>query len=146
VDCRKSSLLWRDVASLLFTAKFFYTLWKKHPLLTPRADRGWHSRTDEESPVKKEMICWKSPDLQLEPHLAPAGLHVCSPAPARWRVLSCIPGSVSQGFSSHPPTINFSRSIFQSLAVSESCFKPEIPCVTHCSASSNTTISVSFEN
>lgn len=79
--CRKSSLLWRDVASFLFAAGFFYTLWKKHLLLSPRAGTGWHTQIDQGSPVKQEIIFWKSPDPQLEPHLALAELPVCSLAP-----------------------------------------------------------------
>lgn len=43
--------------------------------------------------MKKEFIFWKSPDLQLEPQLAPAKLPVCSPVPGQQRALSCIPGS-----------------------------------------------------
>lgn len=72
----------------LFAARFFYTLWKKHLLLTLRAGTGWHTQTDQGSPVKKEIIFWKSPDLQLEPHLAPAELPVCSPAPGWQQALS----------------------------------------------------------
>lgn len=133
--CRKSSLLRRDVAASLFVARYFLLpLEESSP--APPGSRYKLVHSDQGSPGEKEIIFWKCPDLELEPHLALA--------PGRQQTLSFIPGSHHVlGFLQPAPTIDLSRRTFQSPAASKSCFQPEIPLLA---AASYTAASVSFEN